>query len=164
MLAVAPMAAPAFVRASTNVMVRPNIVDRKSVATDGDRGTAGAQEGAHATVDRGLRGTAVCRAVRDPDKAIGSVLGRPGCRVREESALITGGTGAVGRPTAAALAELGATPVHEARGNDWRRRRGRAGGALSELLAGRLDELDIGGAGRDLSEQLLIPTMRVRRE
>ena len=35
---------------------------------------------------------------------------------------------------------------------------------MSELLAGRLDELDIGGAGRDLSEQLLIPTMRVRRE
>src|SRR6267143_3093418 len=61
-LAVAPMAAPAFVRASTNVMVRPNIVARKSVATDGDRGTAGAQEGAHATVDRELRGAAVCGA------------------------------------------------------------------------------------------------------
>src|SRR5256885_14113919 len=53
------MAAPTSVRANTNVRVRPNIVDRKSVATDGDRGTAGAQEGAHATVDRELRGPAV---------------------------------------------------------------------------------------------------------
>src|SRR5437879_11959266 len=56
------MAAPTSFRASTNVMVYPKIVDRNSVATDGDRGTTGAQEGAHATVDRGLRGTAVCGA------------------------------------------------------------------------------------------------------